>query len=306
MKHMHCFPMVACLLVTLLLAGPAMAYDQPLGLNLGYTSFLDGGPPAGPGWYFTQYIAYYTADEFPEGPPGAEVDAWISLSQFIYQSDTPVLLGGKWGLDVIVPLVSLDSSGPLTVNGGGLGDILVGPFLQWDPIMGDNGPVFMHRVELQTIWPTGDYEDDRPLNPSNNHFSFNPYWAGTYFWTPKLTTTCRVHYLWNDENDDPFIGSGAVDDTQAGEAWHANFAAAYELMPKQLRVGVNGYYFKQISSSEVDGTGVSGKEEVFAIGPGALYSFSQDTHLFFNMYFETDAEVRPEGERFVLRLVHHF
>ena len=314
MKHMHCFLMAACLLVTLLLIGPAMAYDQPLGLNLGYTSFLDGGPPAGPGWYFTEYLAYYTADEFPDPPgpidSGAQVDAWVSLNQFIYQSDRPVLFGGKWGIDVIVPLVCLDAeddNGVLADNGGGVGDIYVGPFLQWDPIMGDKGPVFMHRIELQTIWPTGKYDDDKTLNPGNNHFSFNPYWAGTYFWTPKLTTTWRLHYLWNDKNDDPFVGlPGAPDDTQVGQAWHANFAAAYEVMPKQLRVGVNGYYFKQFDESEWDGDAVSGKEEVFAIGPGALYSFSQDTHLFFNMYFETDAEVRPEGERFVLRLVHHF
>jgi hypothetical protein len=298
------------LLLVLLLAGPVAAYDQPA-VNLGFTSFLDGGPPAGPGFYFTEYIQYYTADELPDFPPGpvpdADIDVWVSLNQFIYQSDTPVLFGGKWGLDVIVPLVCIDAAPAMFLpdNAGGLGDVLVGPFLQWDPIMGKNGPVFMHRIELQTIWPTGKYDNEKALNPGSNFFSFDPYWAGTYFWTPKLTTSWRVHYLWNAKNDDPFF-MAADEDIQAGQAWHANFAAAYEVMPKQLRVGLNGYYFKELEETEMDGEGVGVKDEVFAIGPGALWSFSQDTHLFFNAYFETSAENRPEGERFVLRLVHHF
>jgi len=306
MKYLPHLLLVACLLLAVLPAGPAAAYDQPAGLNLGATSFLDGIPPAGPGLYFSEYIQYYTADELANLPiPNPDVEVWASLNQFIYQSDQKVLFGGKWGLNVIVPLVHIDSD-PVPDNAGGLGDVFVGPFLQWDPIMGKNGPVFVHRVELTTIWPTGKYDDKKALNPGSNFFSFNPYWSATWFVTPKVDLTTRVHYLWNDENEDPFIGSGALDSTQAGQAWHANFAASYEVLPKQLRVGVNGYYLKQFESSEVDGDKMGLKEEVLAVGPGALWSFSQDTHLFFNAYFESDTEARPEGERFYLRLVHHF
>jgi hypothetical protein len=299
MKQFHSFLPAACLLLSLLFAAPAAA-DQP-SVNLGFTSFLDGAPPAGPGFYFAEYIQYYTADKIVDGPPNSKVKVLVSLNQFIYQSNQPLLFGGKWGLDVIVPIVSLDSdSAFITDNGTGIGDIEIGPYLQWDPVMGKNGPIFVHRIELTTILPTGKYDSDKSLNPGSNFWSFDPYWAGTYFLCPKMTASWRVHYLWNAKNNDT--------QHQAGQAMHVNFAASYEVMPKQLRVGVNGYYLKQVSSSTDNGVTTVGdpKEQVFGIGPGALWSFSQNTHLFFNVYFESNAENRPEGENFVLRLVHHF
>ena len=45
---------------------------------------------------------------------------------------------------------------------------------------------------------------------------------------------------------------------------------------------------------------------MFALGPGALWSFNPNNHLFVNVYFEMDAQSRPEGERGSIRYVHHF
>jgi anthranilate 1,2-dioxygenase (deaminating, decarboxylating) large subunit len=318
MKRFLTIILLQGLLIGLMWTPCAQAYDLPA-VNLGFTSFLDGGPPAGPGFYFAQYIQYYNSDEFlnDDGDDllpdvaNEQLDAWISLSQLLYQSDRAVLFGGKWGLDIIVPLVSLDLGLdipiPLEDNGAGVGDVLVGPYLQWDPIMGKNGPIFMHRIELQVIFPTGKYDSDKELNPGSNVYSINPYWAATLFLTPKWTATWRLHYLWNSENDDPNRGFVDANDTQPGQAIHLNYASAYEVVEKKLRLGVNGYYLKQITDSKVDGEDISdSREQVFAIGPGAVYHFSQNNHLFFNAYFETEARMRPQGYRLNLRWVHHF
>jgi len=308
MKNL-CIVLSALVAVTLF-SGSAFAFGQP-NVNLGFTSFLDGAPPAGPGLYLSEYLQYYTADHLnnEKGSKALDVDidVWVLMNQLIYQSDKELLFGGKWGLNVMLPVVGLDvGSNPngLEDNGTGLGDLLVGPYLQWDPIMGANGPLMVNRIELQTVFPTGKYDNDKALNPGSNHFSFNPYWAATVFLGPKATVSWRLHYLWNDENDD--FGPNSAD-LEPGEAVHANFTAAYEVLPKQLRLGINGYWFDQISDTKVNGEkDKSLEEKVFAVGPGAVWHFSQDTHLFVNAYFETDAESRPEGERYNLRFVHHF
>ncbi len=299
---------IGCFIIFVLSASVASAYDQP-SVNLGATSFMDGAPPSGPGVYFQEYVQYYTADTLPDLPfplANPEINVWASLNQLIYQSDQALLAGGKWGLNFILPVVAMDSNVPqIPDNGGGFGDLLVGPFLQWDPVMGDKGPILLHRIELSVILPTGEYSSNKALNPGSNFVSFNPYWAGTFFIMPKLTVSTRIHYLWNAKNNDP-NHPFANGDTQAGQAFHANLAASYEVVPKMLRLGINGYALKQITDSEVDGNTVGGKEQVFAIGPGALVSFSKDTHLFLNAYLESGAEYRPEGQRYNVRLVHHF
>ena len=307
--------MVLCVLFALLLfSGQVFALGQP-NVNLGFTSFLDGAPPAGPGLYLSEYLQYYTADKINDEDGSkffdVDVDVWVLMNQLIYQSDQELLFGGKWGLNVMLPIVGLDmgNNDPgFEDNGTGLGDLLIGPYLQWDPIMGEKGPLMVNRIELQMIFPTGKYDDDKLLNPGSNHFSFNPYWAATVFLGPKATVSWRLHYLWNDENDDfSYGGKAPSDDFKPGQALHANFAAAYEVLPKQLRLGINGYWFDQITDSEYDGNkDKTVEEKVFAIGPGLVWHFSQDTHLFLNAYFETDAESRPEGERYNMRFVHHF
>ncbi len=297
-------------------AAPAQAYDLP-NLNLGFTSFLDGAPPAGPGWYPTQYLQVYSAGRLTDnrgaslGLPRENVTVFASLTQLLYVS--PIKIGsGSLGIDVIVPAI-IDSSADDGLGGAvlkarqGIGDLLIGPFIQFDPIMGEKGPLFIGRIEAQMILPTGRYDPHAAVNPGSNFFSFNPYVAGTLFVTPDWTVSARFHYLWNAENDRPNVGFGPTAlTTQAGQALHANFASEFSVT-KELKLGVNGYWLQQISDTLANGVAVPGRRErVFALGPGALYAINKDNFLFFNAYYEFGAQNRPEGQRYTMRWVGHF
>lgn len=301
-------------------AKPARAQSpqpQPFTLNLGFTSFLDGAPPGGPGFYFMDYLQNIHADEFHDKNgnrvpfPDPELDVWINLFQFIYVADYELWPGAHPELDVILPIANTNTSygapGPFpNDNGFGFSDMLVGPGIQFDPIMGADGPIFVQRIEAQFNIPTGKFSDTRAINPGSGFGSFNPYWAGTLFLTKKAEISFRAHYLWSFRNDEPNLATGANTAT-AGQAFHINFASSYEIIEKRLRAGVNGYFLQQTTRAKFNSFSVPGSaERVLAIGPGLLYSFSPNSHFFCNLYFETQAKNRPEGTRLNFRYVHKF
>ena len=298
----------------------AFAYDLP-NINLGFTSYYDAVPPNGPGLYFTQYFHYIESRKFTDNkghdllPHSAKEDlkGFVSMTQIIYTSPAKPFLNAMPGIDVALPVVftnlTYNSSGPFPENNSdGIGDLLVGPFLQWDPVMKKDGsPLMAHRVEFQLLFPTGKYSRNKEINPGSNFFSFNPYWASTWWITPRWTTSLRLHYLWNAKNEQPNRSFGDVGNTQAGQAVHFNYTIDYAVIPSKLYLGINGYYLNQFTDTRVSGHDVSARSErVFAIGPGGLWSITPKLHMFFNTYFESHVRNRPEGFRSTIRFVYKY
>ncbi|MBI6556065.1 transporter [Pseudomonas sp. LY-1] len=299
------------------LSSIAHAYDLP-GLNLGSTSFYDGSPaPAGPGWYLEEYLTYSRASRFNDANghklalPRQDLDVVAPTTQIIYLGQ-PLANGAMPGFTLInTSLVHADVDDGLNnaalSSRAGFGDVTVGPFLQLPTLSrADGSPLLTQRVEADISVPVGAYDRKRSINPGSNFWSFNPYYAATYWFSPKWSASGRFMYLWNGKNDEPQAGFGDVSDTQAGQALHANLTVQYALS-QQLSVGVNGYWLKQITDTQVDGHAVSGRrEKVWAMGPGLLYAFNKENVLSVNAYFEQQAENRTEGNKLVLNWLHKF
>src|SRR5271167_190373 len=241
---------LAVVVVFLLLSFSLTAQAGPVNLppvNLGDTSFEDG--IAYPGWLFEETVDYYHAGQF-DGPQGGKIPGsnkltTISAITHLAYLSKYRILGGYLGAEVLLPVVDADLSTSFQPHSRawGVGDLTVSPFmLQWNDQKLFNMPYF-HRLDMVLILPTGQYDANRAINPGNNMVSLNPYYAFTILPSDKLEISARLHYLWNSENDNPYTGLDAGS-TQPGQAFHANFAASYEII-RHLRVGVSGYALQQ-------------------------------------------------------------
>jgi hypothetical protein len=296
-------------IVLLFFAGHAAAADIGLPpVNLGDTSFQDG--VAFPGWLVEETLGYYHAgrfnDHLGDKIPGTNRLTTVSATTHIAYISNLRMLGGYYGAEVLLPLadVDLDTSFGPKDREQGVGDLIVSPFiLQWT----DNrlfGMPYFHRFVFDVVLPTGKYDSNRAVNIGSNMVSLNPYYAFTILPTERLEVSARLHYLWNSENGEPFVGLGAGS-IQPGQAFHANYAASYEIA-KGLRLGINGYALQQLTPDKINGQSqANSKERVFGIGPGIQLSDNKMS-LYINSYLETGARNRPEGTKVVIRFSKAF
>lgn len=287
------------------LAGEARAVDLQLPpVNLGDTNFQDA--IAYPGWLVEELVTYYHANQFKDyrgkDRPGSNRLTAVSAVTHVAWISNFRLLGGFYGAEVLVPLVHLDFDTDFGPNDQdqGLGDISVSPlFIQWPEYKLFDMP-FFQRLNLLFKLPTGDYSRHSAVNVGSNVYSFNPYYAFTLVPTSRLEFSSRLYYLWNSENDEPFYRFRA-ENSQPGQAVHANVAASYEIL-NGLRLGVAGYALYQITDDKLDGDDQpNSRERVFGVGPGLKYKI--DTWaMYLNSYYEFGAENRPEGVKLAFRI----
>ncbi|MDY6820707.1 MAG: transporter [Deferribacterota bacterium] len=277
-------------------------------VNLGLTCILDG--VAFPGLLFEQYVEYYESDRLNDNDGDSiagknKLDSLGLVTHLAYITDYKIL-GGYYGAEVVIPLVYLDiyqSSGPKG-DEFGIGDITFTPLLiQWRDKLFNRD--YFHRLAISGIFPSGDYDKNNNVNIGSHLYSFNPYYSFTYFITPKLTISSRIHYLLNSKNTKP-LNLYNAENIKPGRAIHFNYSSTYEIL-KNFRVGISGYYLKQLSDSEIDGKNQNNsREEVFSFGPALYYITKNNIQFHFNYFHEFVSKNRPKGDKFVFRIAKSF
>ncbi|MCZ0737442.1 SphA family protein [Phreatobacter sp. AB_2022a] len=295
------------LAASLVAPGLAVAQVSLPPMNLGDSSIQDA--IAGPGFAMQETIGFNRAARFRDARGGlagrpAGLTAASVLTQLIYVSEHR-LFGAYWGAEIIIPVAhaALRQGGGMARNDTAIGDIFVSPLmLQWPKTMLLGRP-FWQRLNLNVTLPTGAYDNLAPLNIGTNAWVLNPHYAFTYEVSDDWEVSGRLHYLWSSANADPPAALKARR-IQAGQAVHLN-ASVSRAFGDNLRIGLSGYYLRQISDDRIDAVRVGGREQVLGIGPVVKWQAGR-TALVAAAYWETLARDRPEGWRLSLRVARGF
>ncbi len=265
----------------------------------GAEGFMAGAVPP-PGFYYLNYLNHYGADKLMDNNGNEigdfELKAIANVSRFVYTSPIKIL-GGYWGGQVIIPLVTLDAK--LSINPGpgkvfddsdsGLGDIVIDPFLvSW------HSKNWHQAIGLDIILPTGSYDKNRPVNVGRNYTTFEPIYAVTYISDDGWDLSGKFLYDFNTKNDDT--------NYKSGEEFHFDYAIGKQI-DKAWKVGVGGYYYKQTTDDENNGVEVANNRgQVFAMGPQVQYNKGKLS--FIGKYqIETNVKNRPKGNKAWFKLI---
>lgn len=261
---------------------------------LGAEGLLAGALPP-PGVYLLTYYQNYTASNFVGSDghtliPDFDIDAKAIVPRLVWMTNQQ-LLGAQVGFYAAQPLVDLrlKMAGQSDHNSG-LGDLIFAPMLGWH--QGNHH----WAAAVETIFPTGDYDQEDLANIGKNYYTFRPILAYTFSQPKGWDISTKVSYSFNTENKDTHY--------QSGEYIAADYSIGYKLNPN-LSLALQGYAFKQTASDEVSDVNVGFRGQALAYGPGLHYQ--KDGWALEAKYLkETAVENRPKGDATWLKFVWSF
>lgn len=321
MKFLLAFFLSLVFLSQVAFAGGGKAYP------LGAEGFLVGAAPP-PGLTVLNYAYFYTADELKDSDGDEmavfdDVTVWAEVLRFIYFTKKK-LFGGTYGQHFFLLAVNVDMDfkapvGPKHKKHYDDFDVpylIYSPFLlSWHLMQGK-----LHLVlDIADIYiPLSNEDDDNLASVGRNFWTFEPVLAITYMFTPQLAASLKLMYDFNTEQDDYPTPMGVTIDRTPGQEFHFDWCVSYALRPN-LRLGITGYYYRQVKNDDFDFDDFSGPPAlkaalkdlednqglVWAIGPGIWY---QKGKLFLSLraQFEFGAREMTEGQNVWFKLGYVF
>jgi hypothetical protein len=271
--------------------------------------------PTSPGWFVKAMYLHYDGSVSAQIPTAAglagNVDA--TADTFVFGGGytfKPTLLGGAhYTVMAFLPHSWLDVSAEVQTAGRtvrrqssvtGFGDLTVVPVaLAWK--CGD----WQFNALMPVYAPTGSYVQGRLGNPGLNYWTFDPM-AGVVYSNKKLGFNAMVHAGFAINTENP------ATDYRSGSLLHFD-AAIQQVLPVSpgfLTLGVEGFYFDQVTGDSGEGATLGSFEGLTAgVGPvlGYILPFGGQTlSVELKWLTEVDAKKRLDGDYVWLKLVCKF
>ncbi len=300
-------------------ATPSDLVTEPT-VNLGFSSFYDGFGKSDPGWVLFNYGRWEHLASISDSKGNdvaafrnPDIEVLASVLQSVWVSPLRVPCGGV-GVNALIAVVNLSASfqqpgASLKASGTNIGDLTWGPFFQSKPTTLFQQP-FSYRLEFDVLTPVGRFNAQHDLNQGSGFWSINPYVAFTFLPAKGVEITSRIHYLYNFATNripnPPFNPNLIARTGQAGQAFFWNYAAS-QRVSEHLALGLNGYYFQQISNDRLNGINLphTRKNQVY-IGPGLHWEISSTDILNFNVYLPATTHGVANGPQLNYQLIHVF
>ncbi|WP_134679064.1 SphA family protein [Paracoccus ravus] len=290
--------------------GQAWAVEGGAGMYiLGSKTTMAGAVPP-PGTYTQQTFYYYSGENggsIPQGgrlEVGIDGEAFIGLSSVIWSGDGSAM-GGRPFFGLTLPWGYKESNVDATLtapNGAVLSaNKSQDSFTFGDPVLSGGlgwgqGPV-MGSLTLMVNVPVGDYDQARSTNVAFNHWAYDLTGAVTWMnpdtgWQANLA----AGVTFNDENDDT--------EYESGDEFHLE-AAVGKTLANGVMLGLQGYYYKQISDDTGAGTFGPFRGEVTALGPAVSWQgnwWETPVTLEARWFHEFDATNRLEGDAILFNM----
>ena len=195
-----------------------------------------------------------------------EADAAYDYVGGFYTFEKP-LLGGRFQLGAAVPVGYVHTKAGIDTTLGSrddsdtstnFGDSMMVPALYWK--VGD----FRFKVAETVFIPTGGYSAGNLANVGRTYWGFDTSFAMTWLSTKTGTEISLVPgIMFNTKNADT--------DYQSGNEFHLDFMVN-QFFAKNFALGVQGYYYKQVSGDSGSGAQLGGFEgEALGLGPALFW-----------------------------------